>query len=522
MAQQGGTQQPVSSLAAYGVAQPLPAASSTSGSAAPVSSLSKYGTAQALPSTAATSGSNPSGMSDDDVKGSVIDALGNTQLVPGGQMGVGLLKGVGDTAYGLGRMIPGVRSLLPDQEPSYLKSSNPEQTVGKVGEGVAEFAAGDAALEGMAKLTKVPETVLALAEKYPKAAKMIHAAVQATKGAVVGGAQGAVKGSAEGDAVGGAEGGAAGGALGGAVGGALAPAEGNAVDSLTRAIRPTGKLAQNFAEKAELALPRLIEEHQGTPITNLDDLSDAAHTAADKLWKNEVMPQIQKHAEDIIPGKPVADAIRGGVLPGDKDLFAGTADAADEFAKKFDANMTLQQASDRLQSMNRKLSSLYKLDPASRYAATANSPTVEAMESGANELRAQIYSKLTSLGEDDPAGLRQTYGALKTVEQAAEKRAIVHNRLAPINLSQQLATAGGVLHAAGHLIAGDVPGAIAGAAPILAAKAAKTLNSPEYLIGKGLAETGGAGARLAEKAGDAGANLGSQAGQAVAAPGDEQ
>jgi hypothetical protein len=417
-------------------------------------------------------------------------------------------------------------TLAPSQGISALdqldKSNGVVEKIGKVGEGVAEFAAGDAALEGMAKLTKVPEAVLALAEKYPKAAKMIHAAVQATKGAVIGGAQGAVKGSAEGDAVGGAEGGAVGGALGGAVGGVLAPTEGNAVDSLTRAVRPTGKLTQNFAEKAELALPRLIAEHQSAPINNLDELSDAAHSAATKLWNNEIVPQIQRHAEEVIPGKPVADAIRKEVLAGDADLFPGTADAAEEFAKKFDGNMTLQQASDRLQSLNRKLSGLYKLDPASRYAATANSPAVEAMENGANELRQQIYTKLKSLGEDDPAGQRQTYGALKTIEQAAEKRAIVHNRLAPINLAQQLATAGGILHAAGHLAVGDVPGAVAGAAPILAAKAAKTLNSPEYLIGKSLAETGGAGERLAAKAGEAGTNIGSQVGQGVAAPGDEQ
>jgi len=178
--------------------------------------------------------------------------------------------------------------------------------------------------------------------------------------------------------------------------------------------------------------------------------------------------------------------------------------------------MNLQQASDRLQSLNRKLSSLYKLDPASRYAATANSPTIEAMESGANELRQQIYSKLESLGETDPAGLRMTYGALKTVEQAAEKRAVVVGRAAPLNLAQQLATAGGVLHAMGHLAVGDIPGAVAGVAPIVAAKATKVLNSPEYLIEKAVNPEGGAIRALAQKAASPVANLGSQAGQAIA------
>jgi hypothetical protein len=460
-------------------------------------------------------------MSDDDVKGSVIDAVGNSGVIPGGQETVGFIKGIGDSAYGIGKMIPGVKKLLPDQEPSYLKSSNPEQTAGKIGESIAEFATGDEALEGLAKATKMVE----LGEKYPLVAKTLQLAKDhpwlakmiagTAKGATVGGAQGAVKGSAEGDATGGAVKGAVGGAVGGAIGSAIEPGATNPVDALTRAVRPTGKLGQDFADKAALALPRLAAEHADTPITNLDELSDAAHKAATKLWNDEVVPQIQKHANETISGKSVADAIRGGVLAGDKDLFPEASDPAETFAKKFDGEMNLQQASDRLQSLNRKLSSLYKLDPASRYAATANNPSLEAMEDGANELRQQIYTKLKSLGEDDPAGLRQTYGALKTVQQAAEKRAIVYNRLAPINLAEQLATVGGALHAAGHLMVGDVPGAVVGAAPILAAKAAKTINSPEFQISKALAETGGAGARLAAKAGDVGANVGSQAGQGV-------
>jgi hypothetical protein len=341
------------------------------------------------------------------------------------------------------------------------------------------------------------------------------------KGATVGGVQGAVKGSVEDDASGGAIKGAIGGAVGGAIGSAIEPAASNPVDALTRAVRPTGNIGKNFADKAALALPRLAAEHADTPITNLDELSDAAHNAADKLWNNEIVPQIQKHADATIPGGPVAAKIRGGVLAGDKDLFPEASDAAEAFAKKFDGDMNLQQASDRLQSLNRKLQSLYKMDPASRYAATANNPTIEAMESGADELRQQIYAKLESLGEDDPVGLRKTYGALKTVQQAAEQRSIVYNRLSPINLSQQLATVGGALHAAGHLMLGDVPGAVAGVAPILAAKAAKTINSPEFQISKALAETGGAGARLAAKAGDVASNVGSQAAQAIPPSEDE-
>jgi hypothetical protein len=444
----------------------------------------------------------------------------------------GFAKGAGDTVSGISHLLNKIpvigETLAPSAGISALDTMDTAhgtaEKVGKVGENIAEFAAGDEALTGLAKAMKFAE----LADKYPTVNRIMNAAhdhpwvakllSETTKGATVGGVQGAVKGAQQNNAVAGAVGGAAGGGIGGAVGGgieavALPP---NPFNSLQRAIRPTGKLAEGFAEKAELALPRLAAEHAATPITNLDDLSDAAHNAANKLWNNEVVPQIQRHANEIIPGAPVADAIRKGGLAGDKDLFPEAADTAEAFAKKFDGEMTLQQASDRMQSLNRKLSSLYKLDPASRYAATASNPSLEAMEDAANELRQRIATKLEDLGESDPSGLRKTYGALKTVERAAEKRAIVVGRAAPINLAQQLATVGGALHAVGHLAVGDVLGAGAGVAPIIAAKATKVLNSPEHLIGSALAPEGGAISKLAQKAAMPAANISSQAGQGIA------
>jgi hypothetical protein len=450
----------------------------------------------------------------------------------GADVAEGFAKGAGDTVSGVSHLInkiPGVgETLAPSQGTAALdqmdKSTDTAQKVGKVGESIAEFALGDEELSGLAKGMKFVKAAreselaaktLNLATAHPWLAKMI---VEGGKGAVVGGAQGAIKGAQENDALGGAVAGATGGAIGGAAGSGVTSLASKAtpVESLTRAIRPTGKLAQNFADKAELALPRLAAEHANSPITNLDELSDAAHEAAKNLWNNEVIPQIQKHADEIISGSPVAAAIRKGVSAGDADLFPEAVDSAEAFAKKFDGNMSLQQASDRMQSLNRKLSTLYKLDPAARYAATANSTALEAMEDGANELRQQINSKLESLGEDDPAGLRKTYGALKTVEQAAEKRAAVVGRTAPLNLAQQLATVGGALHAVAHLAAGDVPGAVAGVAPIVAAKATKVLNSPEHLIGSALEEGEGAMSRLANKAGKKAANVGSQVGQVIA------
>ena len=130
------------------------------------------------------------------------------------------------------------------------------------------------------------------------------------------------------------------------------------------------------------------------------------------------------------------------------------------------------------------------MDPASRYAATAGHPSLEAMEDAAGELRQQIYSKLESLGEKDPAGLRKTYGALKNVGRAAENRAAIVGRQNPINLTQILSAAGGADVAAGALFGGHPLAALAGAVPIVISTIAKRLNAPESLIASALDESG--------------------------------
>jgi len=411
--------------------------------------------------------------------------------------------------------------------PADLRTQNsPSEKFGGFLENVGEFAAGDAALAGVLKFAKTPEAVLQLIEKYPTAAKLIaNTTKAAAKGAAVGGVQGAVKGAAEGNVAGGAEGGALGGAIGGGAGEVVGGAVGklaekaNPVDALTRAVRPTGRLAIGFGDKAALALPRLVAEHAQTPIETLGDLSDAAHEAAKKVWDNEIVPQISKHAEEIIDGKPIADKIRGSVLPGTRDLDPAKAEIADLYAQKFDGSMTLQQASDRLRHLNDELHELYSMSPMDRYHVSATKPSLDAMENAANELRGQIYTKLEQVGEVDPKKLRQTYGALKTIEQTADKRAIVHDRQSPINLGQTLGAAMGVTKAAGSLLAGNPAGAVAGIAPVAAAKISKAMNSPEHLIGEALKPAGPvrkAVQAVAAGTGAAGANVGSQVGQGTA------
>jgi hypothetical protein len=239
------------------------------------------------------------------------------------------------------------------------------------------------------------------------------------------------------------------------------------VEALEKAGRPS-VYEKDFTANAEKVLPRLVEENKISPIKTPDDLSNAAYEAASKLWQDEVKPQIARHGEETISGKQAADAIRNSVDAGTADLFPEEVEQANEFAKKFDQDMTLQKASDRLQALNARLKKFYKLDPSARYAAGMNDTNLGAMEAAADSLRDGIYSKLEALGEKDPSALRQQYGALKQMERVFEKRAIVHGRQAPMSLQDVIGAVGAV---ASHnpVVAGI---------PLIA----KYLNKPETLI----------------------------------------
>lgn len=431
----------------------------------------------------------------------------------------GFLKGAGETATGIanatseGVALASGKPNWRDYGGGRMEDSTTEQPsiargIGEGAENVGEFFLGGEVLDalkglevfsGAAKAAKLAELaqkypivgrMLAMSKEYPVIAKILG---ETAKGATVGAAQGAVKGAATGQAAQGAKGGAIGGAIGGGTGEAVVAGAGKvlgteAADALTRAVRPTGNIGRNFQEKATLALPRLVEANKTSPINNLEELTDVAHKEADSLWTNEIEPQIERQAGKFVDGRPIADAIRNGILPGDADLFGSSVvKATEDLAQKFDGTasgshmMTVRQAADRLQSLNRQLNALYKLPPEARYAAGQNL-SLEAMQNAADELRQQLFKKLELEGEADPAGLRKTYGALKDVQQAAEKRAIVYGRQNPINLTEILAAATGAGEATSAIMGGHPMEALAGAAPIIVARLAKTLNSPEYLI----------------------------------------
>jgi hypothetical protein len=257
------------------------------------------------------------------------------------------------------------------------------------------------------------------------------------------------------------------------------------IEKLVKAAGPSVRDA-NFPQQLETAAPELARQHATTPVKSVQDMADAAHTAADNLWKNQIEPQITRNATAPISGDNVAKSIRSGIDEGMADLFPEQAKAANSFADKFQGELPLSKANTYLKTLNAQLKGFYKMSPEARAAAGVTDGRISAMENAADSLRQQMYDKLDSLGETDPAGLRQQYGALKQVQNVFGKRAIVSGRQAPLNLPQILGMTGGAIEAANQLGGGHPVGALAAAGAGTLPTIFKFLNSPDMLVKRGI------------------------------------
>ena len=257
------------------------------------------------------------------------------------------------------------------------------------------------------------------------------------------------------------------------------------IEKLVKAAGPSVRDA-NFPQALQTAAPELARQNAVTPVKSVQDMADTAHTAADNLWKQRIEPQITRNAAAPIDGSRVAQGIRSGIDEGMRDLFPEQAAKAEQLASKFDGPIPLSKANAYLKTLNAQLKGFYKMSPEARAAAGVTDGRISSMEDAANGLRQEMYSKLDSLGETDPAGLRQQYGALKQVQSVFGKRAIVSGRQAPLNLAQIMAIAGGAGESAGALFSGHPGAAVAGAAPIAATTLLKYFNSPDVLTRRGI------------------------------------
>ena len=109
----------------------------------------------------------------------------------------GGLKGAGETVHTIGRAANAVTGdrigALPNdfEQPEYLKATNTSEEIGKAGEGVLEFLAGDEALKGLSWTQKLQRTakMADLLESHPLWAKAMSIGVNSLRMGVEAGAQ---------------------------------------------------------------------------------------------------------------------------------------------------------------------------------------------------------------------------------------------------------------------------------------------------------------------------------------------
>lgn len=257
------------------------------------------------------------------VVGGVIGKLGTEALG-------GVEEGAAKTVVGLGNLAAAAAEKILGKPAGSLQATGefPAQPTmagkaGELAENVGEYATGDEALKGIAKIATLPEPILALLEKYPKASKIAAGMMQ---GATIGGAQGAVKGAAEGQAEAGAKAGAEGGAIGGGVAEAI-PAAAEAVQESKLGRAAVNRSMGVLPREVKYASPASAIDREGIWQMNAGDWNkllearragatpEAAAQAAGGRFAavynkiNEYMPQLDQMLQQSPAKIPVSEVI---------------------------------------------------------------------------------------------------------------------------------------------------------------------------------------------------------------------
>jgi len=420
-----------------------------------------------------------------------------------------------------------------EREREMLQPKGTAEKVGGLVEQAGEFALGEGALKEVGAVLRAPQWLLAAMNKYPKAAKLLMESVRAGS---AGAAQGAAHAGAEGkSAVSEAEAGGIGGAIGGAAGSAieqgamrwLARTLGvgglGAEEAMTMAGRPSVPEARQgrWDQALKRALPGIVQDAKAKGFKNLQEFTDIVQDRARDLWTNTIEPQIARHANEQLSGASVANRVRSALRNKEgmawamtPEIFESETEGVKKIAKSFDNfNYTLEQADQLREALNKKLSKYYRATAEQKATMRMTDGDVNAMRSAADALRDQIYGRLSALGEQTPAKLRQEYGALKDIQRVFESRVPVDARQAPINVTQAIALISGMADA----FTGE---GVSATAKIATAGAAKLRNRPVSLVRQALeAAAPGPVRRFANAArgvaGEAGGFAGAQLGRAT-------
>ena len=490
------------------------------------------------------------------------DVIGKVSDVAGG-VATGMAKGVGQTVTGISSLlhkIPGVGETLAPaagiapMEKATETHGTPE-AIGSGIEGLAEFAAGDEAVTGLAKMAKIaklaPE-VFDILEKYPKTAKLF---MGGAKGAAVGGGQGAVKGAAEGKAGEEATAGMVGGGVGGAVGetasevaGALAKRFGvgtSAAEDAARGFKPA-KRNYRFADDFQKAAPRIDAEAQVAKPQTLEDWADATDDARKKLWANEVQPLVDQYKAVPLDGDVIANNIRSKIPPAMTKYSPAEAAKIEALANQWTSgggmgsramtvpahNTFVGDAEEALEHYNALVAKTgyWSKTPSERAALLKSDGELAGNVAVADAIRDEFYNKLDTLekarvagqptypGQGVPAAtapardiqkLKQEYGALRNVGNELRGQVNVQGRQSPVSLKEAIG-----------LVTGLGRGGLTGGAMAAIPMVDRFANAPEKLVSRAVQKAARPGeegvvSKAVTKGREAAGDVGAQVGAAI-------
>jgi hypothetical protein len=399
---------------------------------------------------------------------------------------VGLGKDLLKTTAGVGELIhaiPGIGpALIPSEglaaEEKLSEKTNLGEDIGGFAENVGEYATGDEILKGLGNVAKLEQLaknspiVAKIVENTPGLAKRILSSVTRTaKAGAVGGAQGAVKGAAEGGGdptlvVAKAEEGAKSGAEGAALGSAAAETVGAVVkpvakavglattaeEDITRAAQP-GKRNYRFLKDWSLAKDRIANEvEEGGKFKDMGEAADRIRDVRQNLWKDEIAPKIAVHANETFDTAPIANKVRNSISPQMLTHAPEEAKIMQQFADKYTSgtpNFTgarsVADAEKDLEFFNAELEKegYWKKTPQERASLQKVDGKIASRAAAVDALRTGLYDHLEAAGETGIKDLKQTYGAIKNVENEIRGQVNVAGRQRPVSLKTIIGIASG-------------------------------------------------------------------------------
>lgn len=238
----------------------------------------------------------------------------------------------------------------------------------------------------------------------------------------------------------------------------------------------------------------VLDYHRETPIKSIADLKEALPEIEKKVTNERMNPVALRHANETMAPERfqrAQQAVREAVGPhmqefdpeASKEILGSddskTGKHTDGLVDKIGKARTVGEligttAGERgglLGYINAKLNSYFAKYPSARATDLMTNPDTAAWEAARRSLREEVLGHLEDQGEADIRDARQTFGGLKELEKAVERRVNVNDRAKPMSLPR---------------ILGLVSAGPTGGFGLVAGEVAHWMNKPDVLVGRGI------------------------------------